>query len=143
MSLQLGQQQNFLSSEIGLESFSQKYFRGLSERYEDVTQDDINGAAEGMMQFLADIEAGENAVDLLHSFTYFRVYFEGPGRPRKIRPLFGSIEDPVKTREWSKDGAPKAFRAFVFGLRSNTVPNAPVGWLWKTKNPHQCLPNLR
>ena len=76
----------FLSSEIGLESFSQKYFDAFAERYEDVTQDDINGAAEGMLQFLADIEAGENAVDLLHSFTYFRVYFEGPGRPRKIKP---------------------------------------------------------
>ena len=25
-------------------------------------------------------------------------------------------------------GHPKGFRAFVFGLRSNTVPNAPVGW---------------
>ena len=92
-----------------------------------------------MLQFLADIEAGENAVDLLHSFTYFRVYFEGPGRPRKTKPLFGSIEDPAKTKEWSKDAAPKAFRAFVFGLRSNTVPNAPVGWLLENE---ECTPLL-
>ena len=68
---------------MDLESFSQKYFEAFAERYEDVTQDDINGAAEGMLQFLADIEAGENAVDLLHSFTYFRVYFEGPGPAKK------------------------------------------------------------
>ena len=129
----------FLSSEIGLESFSQKYFEAFAERYEEVTQDDINGAAEGMLQFLADIEAGENAVDLLHSFTYFRVYFEGPGRPRKTKPMFGSIEDPAKTKEWSKDAAPKAFRAFVFGLRSNTVPNAPVGWLLENE---ECTPVL-
>ena len=53
----------FLSSEIGLEAHSQKYSNGLLEIYEDVTLDDINFAAEGMLQFLAEIEAGEKAVD--------------------------------------------------------------------------------
>ena len=48
----------------------------LLEVYEDVTSDDIGVAAEGMLQFLADIEAGENAVNLLYSFTYYRIYFE-------------------------------------------------------------------
>ena len=132
----------FLSSEIGLESFSQKYFEAFAERYEEIIQDDINGAAEGMLQFLADIEAGENAVDLLLSFTYFRIYFEGPGRPRKTKPMFGSIEDPAKTKEWSKEGAPKAFRAFVFGLRSNTVPKAPVGWLLENEEATPVLAKL-
>ena len=132
----------FLDSEIGLEAFSEKYFNAFSERYEDITQDDINGAAEGMLQFLADIEAGENAVELLNSFTYFRVYFEGPGRPRKVKPLFGSIEDPAKTKEWSRDAAPKAFRAFVFGLRSNTVPNAPVGWFLEKEEATPLLAKL-
>ena len=119
----------FLSSEIGLEAHSKKYFEAFSEHYSDVSQDDIHGAAEQMLQFLADIEAGENAVDLLFSFTFFRIHYEGPNRPRKTKPLFGSIEDPVKTKEWSQDAAPKSFRAFVFGLRSNTVPHSPTGWL--------------
>ena len=132
----------FLSSEIGLESFSQKYFESLAERYEDVTQDDINGAAEGMMQFLADIEAGENAVQLLFSFTHYRIYFEGPNRPRKIKPMFGTIEDPIKVKEWSKENAPKAFRAFVFGLRSNTVPNPPTGWLLESEESTPLLAKL-
>ena len=132
----------FLDSEIGLEAFSEKYFTAFSERYEDITQDDINGAAEGMLQFLADIEAGENAVDLLFSFTFFRIHYEGPNRPRKTKPLFGSIEDPVKTKEWSKDAAPKSFRAFVFGLRSNTVPHCPTGWLLENEEAVPLLAKL-
>ena len=118
----------FLGEEFGLEAFSGKYAEGLGSRYSEVDQDSLHQAAEGMIQFLSEIEAGENAVELLHSFVYFRLYFEGPGRPRKMKPMFGSIEDPVKQKEHSIEAATKAFRAFVFGLRSNTVPHAPVGW---------------
>ncbi len=132
----------FLSSEIGLEAYSKKYFDAFSEHFIEVTQDDIHDAAEQMLQFLADIEAGENAVDLLFSFTYFRIYFDGPNRPRKTKPLFGSIEDGVKTKEWSKDAAPKAFRAFVFGLRSSTVPHSPTGWLLENEEAVPLLAKL-
>ncbi|MEX0503728.1 hypothetical protein AB3X55_09050 [Alphaproteobacteria bacterium LSUCC0719] len=132
----------FLSSELGLESFSKKYFEGLCEHYEDITHDEINGAAEDMLQFLAEIEAGDSAFDLLISFSYFRIYFEGPNRPRKIKPMFGSIEDPVKVKEWSKETSSKSFRAFVFGLRSNTVPHAPTGWLLENEEATPVLAKL-
>lgn len=118
----------FLESELGLEGFSGKYAAALSERYTEIDQDSLHQAAEAMMQFLAEIEAGENATILLYGYVYYRLYYEGPNRPRKLKPMFGSIEDPVKVKEWSHEGAAKGFRAFVFGLRSNTVPNAPVGW---------------
>ena len=39
----------FLSSEIGLEAYSQKYSVALLEVYEDVTSDDI-GVAAGRLQ---------------------------------------------------------------------------------------------
>ena len=132
----------FLSSELSLDAFSKKYFEAFSERFIEISQDDIHSAAEEMLQFLADIEAGENAVDLLFSFAYFRVYFDGPNRPRKLKPLFGTAEDAVKTKEWSKTAAPKAFRAFVFGLRSSTVPHAPVGWLLEEEEATPLLAKL-
>jgi hypothetical protein len=132
----------FLSSEIGLEAFSEKYFQGFCELYEEITHEEINAAAEAMLQFLAEIEAGEDAVDLLISFTYFRIYFEGPNRPRKTKPLFGTIEDPVKIKGWSKDSASKSFRAFVFGWRSNTVPHAPTGWLLEAEEATPVLAKL-
>ena len=56
-----------------------------------------------------------------------------------MKPMFGTIEDPVKAREWNKDSALKAFRAFVFALRSQTVPTAPAGWQLETE---QAVPTL-
>ncbi len=118
----------FLEGEIGLEAFSAKYAASLGERYAEIDQDSLHQAAEAMMQFLSEIEAGENATTLLDGYVYNRLYFEGPNRPRKLKPMFGLIEDPVKVKEWSAEGAAKGFRAYVFGLRSNTVPHTPVGW---------------
>ena len=118
----------FLEGEFGLEAFSAKYAASLGERYAEIDQDSLHQAAEAMMQFLSEIEAGENATTLLDGYVYNRLYFEGPNRPRKLKPMFGSIEDPTKLKEWSSDAAVKGFRAYVFGLRSNTVPHTPVGW---------------
>ena len=119
----------FLHGDIGLDAFSKKYSGFMSEGCVEVAQDEVHEPAEAMLLFLSEIEAGEGAADLLHSFNYFRLYFDGVGRPRKMKPLFGTIEDPIKTRDWDKGTTPKAFRAFVFALRSQTVPTAPVGWL--------------
>ena len=80
------------------------------------------------MQFLSEIEAGEGAVDLLDAFIHFRLFYEGIGRPRKMKPLFGVLDDAVKVKVWSPDAVVKAFRAYTFGLRSNTAPKMPAGW---------------
>ena len=56
--------------------------------------------------------------------------------------MFGTIEDPIKVKEWSKENASKAFRAFVFGLRSNTVPNPPTGWLLENEESTPLLAKL-
>ena len=129
----------FLHGELGVEAFAKKYAEILSDGCVAVNQHEVQEPAEAMLQFLAEVEAGEGAADLLNSFAYFRLYFEGVGRPRKMKPMFGTIEDPTKMREWTKDSAPKAFRAFVFALRSQTVPTAPSGWQLETE---EAVPKL-
>ena len=57
-----------------------------------------------------------------------------------MKPLFGSIEDGVKVAELNPAEAAKSFRAYVFALRSNTVPKAPSGWQLENE-PH--LPKFR
>jgi hypothetical protein len=81
-----------------------------------------------MLMFLAEIEAGDMAVEFLTDFTYYRLYTEAVGRPRKMKPLFGSLEDGVKEAQHHSDATGKAFRAYIFAQRSNTVPKAPAGW---------------
>jgi len=119
----------FLSSELGIDAFGKKYSDGIAKIYsQQIPIEAFTETAQSILEFLAEIEAGDQAVELLTDFTYFRLYNEGVGRPRKMKSMFGSIEDPVKASEFDTTEAVKAFRAYVFGLRSNTVPQAPEGW---------------
>ena len=118
----------FLHSEMPLESFAAKYSQGFSVNYSDVPEESLLGAAQGMLEFLAEIEAGENAALMLSNFTYYRLYFSGVAMPRKMKPMFGSIEDAQKQKEYSEQLAIKAFRAYIFRLRSNPEDAAPSGW---------------
>ncbi len=118
----------FLASEMELEAFAKKYSEGLSAEYEIIPLEVIAETGMLMLQFLSEIEAGEIATELLDGFCYFRLMNEGVGRPRRQKPLFGGLEDSVKTAEINGEATVKGFKAYVFGLRSNTVPKAPPGW---------------
>ena len=129
----------FLGGEMGLEAYANKYAEGLSEHYSQITPDTVNEAAEQILQFLAEIEAGEMAVELLTDFIHYRLMFEGPNRPRKLKPMFGSIEDGAKAPELNVAEAAKAFRAYVFAMRASTAPRAPSGWRLEEQ---EYLPNF-
>jgi hypothetical protein len=127
----------FLSSELNLEAFATKYADGLAERYEPISEDVFIGAATELLEFLSEVEAGDQAVTLLTDYSYFRIHVEyndGSAKPRKLKPMFGSVEDPIKKPEADPTSMIKSFRAYVFGLRSNTVPKAPAGWTVEEEN---------
>lgn len=133
----------FLSADdMPLDKLASKYASALSEKYSPITLDLLQGPAEAMLMFLSEIEAGEMAAELLNDFCYFRLFNEGAGKPRKMKPLFGALEDPVKTQEYTVETAAKAFRAYVFALRSNTVPKAPSGWMLEEETAVTFLPEL-
>ena len=52
--------------------------------------------AEGLLQFLSEIDAGEDAAEILNILTYYKFHFESANVKRK-QPF--CIEDPVKTDE--------------------------------------------
>lgn len=123
----------FLSSETGsLEALSKKYSEAISTKYAEVDSNVIQETAEDIARFLAEIEAGEDAVGLLNDFCRFRLYFVGHARERKLKPLFGDLLDPVKEAEIKLGETVKTFKAFVFSLRSNNEDHAPAGWLPET-----------
>ena len=119
----------YLSSELDIVAFAKKYSEGLAISYNPIPIEAFSEPTEQIIIFLAEIEAGENAVELLENFTYFRLYFEALNVPRKLKTVFGNIEDPVKQPLEPKENTRKALRAYIFGLRSNTVPTRPAGWL--------------
>lgn len=119
----------FLYSELSLTPFAIKYSKGLSSIYEPIETQQIEIPAEGLLQFLTEIKAGESAADFLRLYTYFKLYFETNNTKRKLTPLFGSIEDPVKNMDYNEEKAVKNFRAFVFSLRSNIIETPPETWV--------------
>jgi len=120
----------FISSELTLEAYSKKYSEGLNSLYnkQEITPEFICGVAQTILEFLSEIEAGEQAFELISNFTYFRLHFESLNQPRKMKSMFGNLEDAVKINDIKHDLTLKTFRAFVFGLRSNTTPLPPAGW---------------
>ena len=119
----------FLYSELDLTPFAMKYSKGLSSIYETIETPQLEISAENLLQFLTEIQAGESAADILRIYPYFKLYYENNNIKRKLTPLFGSIEDPVKNLEYSEDKAVKNFKAFVFSLRSNIIETPLETWV--------------
>ena len=118
----------YLSQDTSIESCAAKYAVGISTKYLKIEPTLIVLSAQELLQFLAEIDAGDSAVSLLNSFIFNRLKFEATRKPRKIRGLFGSAFDPTKTQEYSSEKCVKLFKAMIFGLRSKANPSAPSGW---------------
>lgn len=133
----------FLSAEMNIESYAAKYAEGLAEKYEAIDQEVFVDVATEIMGFLSEVEAGDQAVDLLEDYSYFRIHMEynnGSAKPRKLNPMFGSVEDPIKKPDANPTSMVKSFRAYVFGLRSGAMIKAPAGW--KLEDEIESMPNF-
>ena len=118
----------YLSAELPIEAFGTKYASGLSEKYSDITAEELVESAQLILEFLAEVEAGESAVSIINEFCFFRLYYAKVGVPRKMKPMFGSIEDPAKQKEYSGQLMIRAFRTHTFNVRGNPEIAAPAGW---------------
>ena len=58
---------DFLSGSSTLTSIAKKYSRGLSDQYEPINFQFIEGIAEEKLRTLSEIEAAENAVTILNA----------------------------------------------------------------------------
>ena len=116
------------STEEFVVSISRKFSKGLSEHYNEIKFEEITECAEAILQFLSEIEAGDEAVDYLNHYIHKRILFKENGAERKLSGMLASPLDPEKTRDYSTDKSSKVFRATIFGIRNNTMPKAPAGW---------------
>ena len=118
----------FLATDNPLSLFAKKYAGGLSEKYTEITPQEISETSELVLLFLNEVSAGENAAEMLNGFQYFRYNFEAVNKLRKLTPLFGEADEPVKLLNYSGEDTLKRFKAYVFGLRSESAQEAPAGW---------------
>lgn len=120
--------EEFLASDLPVSALAKKYAAGLSEKYSEVKLEELVNGVENVVRFLDEVQAGEDAVKFLRGFCFFRLKFEAANKQRKLRPIFGAAEDPVKTQTYSAEETVKRIKAYVFALRSNSAPLAPAGW---------------
>ena len=120
--------QEYLATDVPLFAIAGKYSDGLSEKYAAVGKEEINEASEQVLHFLSEVNAGEDAVTFLNGFVYFKYNYLAFNKPRKLSPMFGAADDPEKIKAYTGELSVKHFKAYVFGLRSNSAPVAPAGW---------------
>ena len=118
----------FLYSESSINGFARKFAKGLSEKYEDVYFEEISEIAEDILQFLSEIEAGEEAVTYIDQYIFKRIYYQNNGAERKLSGLFASPTNAEKKKDYTVNNSIKIFRATVFGVRNDTMPKASPGW---------------
>ncbi len=102
---------DFLSTNNSILSLSKKFADGLSEHYNVIKFEEILDVAEKILQFLSDINAGENAVIYLNDYVHYRVNFKSNGSERKLSGIFSSSFDGKKTKDFNSEQSFKVFKA--------------------------------
>ena len=118
----------YLRLDMPIEMIGKKYGSIMAEDYEGIDAAHIGMVIENMVLFLHEIAAGENAADYALGFCYYRTIFERPNRERKIKSMFGSQVDAIKSKDYGANDVLLAFKAYVFAVRNNQTPMAPPGW---------------
>ena len=119
----------FLSTNNSIAALSRKYSKEITEKYNEVKFEELMDLAENILQFLSEINAGEEAVNYINDYLHYRVLFEANGSERKLSGMFSSAFDGVKLKDYTSDKCFKIFKATVFSIRNEALPKATPGWL--------------
>ena len=123
---------DFIAQEMPLRLLAKKYTDELSKKYNVISPEEVEICAESMVRALDEVKVESEAMPILNSYTYFRVVYESTSSKRKMKPLFGSVDAPVSSQEYSADLALKRFKAYLFSLRSSVAIQAEPGWKLST-----------
>jgi len=119
---------DFIEKDIPLDLLSRKYGKELSEKYDEINPMEMSSIAEDLIRILAEIEAGSDSMNYINGFIYFTVNFEGIGKVRNRKMLFGDIFDGEKAKSYDEKIIVRSFKAYMYSLRSGATPSAPKGW---------------
>ena len=117
----------FIVADLPIKAYAKKYSTGLSEMYAEIKAEEIENEAEFLLRFLVEINA-DDSDQLLNNFVYFCLKYVQHGSKRKLKGLFGSAFDPAKDKPYSEKITLKAFKAYVFGMRSGISEKPTPGW---------------
>ncbi len=119
---------DFLGHNVDLNTVASSYAKVLAEFYNPISPREFAEFIGSALQFLDELNAGEAAAPMLVGFSYNKISFEAPNKPRKMRGLLGSSDDPEKSCDYSAAVALRSLKAYIYSLRNNVVEMAPDGW---------------
>ena len=119
----------FLSTNNSIAAISRKYSKAISEKYNEVKFEELVDLSENILQFLSEINAGEEAVNYINDYLHYRVTFESNGSERKLSGMFSSAFDGSKSKDYDTEQCFKIFKATIFSIRNDAFPKATPGWL--------------
>ena len=119
----------FLSTNNSITAISKKYSKAINEKYNEIKPEELMELAENILQFLSEIEAGEEAVNYINDYIHYRVLFESNGNERKLSGMFSSAFDGLKVKEHNSEKCFKMFKATIFSIRNEALPKAEPGWV--------------
>ncbi len=125
----------FVTGNIPLQSFTNKYASLLSAKYADASSKKLLNISQEMLYFMATFNfmstiRSETHVAIVKSYMFNNLNttsYTYKVKKRKIKTLFGSAlngQKQVTTHEVSMRG----FKNFVFQLRANNRYKAPTDW---------------
>jgi hypothetical protein len=120
---------DFLNTNNSVNMLSKKFSSELSARYNEVKFEEISDVAEKVLQFLSEINAGEDAINFLNDYIYYRSNFNINGSQRKIKSMFSSAFDAEKEKDYNSQKNIKIFKATIYSLRNGLSDKAPPGWV--------------
>tara|TARA_X000000950_G_C13751418_1_gene592821 strand:- start:518 stop:1000 length:483 start_codon:yes stop_codon:yes gene_type:complete len=118
----------FLYSNNSIAAVARKFANAISERYDEVRTEEIMDVAEKILQFLSEINAGDQAATYINDYIHYRVCFEATGSERKLSGIFSSAFNPEKIQDYNSDKSFRVFKATVFSIRNDALPKATPGW---------------
>jgi hypothetical protein len=120
---------DFLRTNNSMNMVAKKFSTELSSRYSEVKFEEISYVAEQVLQFLSEINAGEEAVNFLNDYIFYRVNYTSSGSDRKIKSMFSSAFDGEKQKDYNSEKVLKLFKATTYSLRNGIAVKASPGWV--------------
>ena len=102
--------------------------KNLENKFDYLPRREVERTLEKILQFLSEINAGEDAVNYINDYIHYRVNFESSGSPRKLSGMFSSAFNPQKVKDYDSEKCFKIFKATVFSIKNDALPKAIPGW---------------
>ena len=118
----------FIAKNTTLPALSHKYVDAISKEYEKIDAEIFQEAAEQYILMLNELEVGEASFDYLTGFCCYKINFVNPKTKRNLTGLFSKELKGTASPEYNINNAKKAFKAYIFAMRSGQMELAPPGW---------------